>query len=150
METFIIGGREFTCQRMNAFAANTLLIKLQKVFLPIVASLMGDKSNEEKVNSAKSFLDMDVKEAAKIVAQQIDESVITNIVFPMFNEAKLYCVEEKRFVKDDVSMNQCFTAENLFDFYELVFHVGKYQFSPFFASLTGKFGNLTGAIKIPE
>jgi len=137
-QTFIIGNREFTCVRMNAFAANKLMMRLQKVALPVIGTLMG---------GGQAIGDMDVSKAARIISENIDESVMDNIVLPMFNEAKVYAVEEKKFVKGPTEINMVFTAENLFDLYELIFEVGKFQFSPFFSALMGRFGNQIGAVK---
>ena len=137
-QTFIIGNREFTCVRMNAFAANKLMMRLQKVALPVIGTLMG---------GGQAIGDMDVSKAARIISENIDESVMDNIVLPMFNEAKVYAVAEKKFVKGPTEINMVFTAENLFDLYELIFEVGKFQFSPFFSALMGRFGSQIGAEK---
>jgi len=137
-ETFIIGSREFTCFRMNAFAANKLLIRLQKVVMPIIGSLIG---------AGKSLGDVDIKEAAQVIASNLEESTIDNIVLPLFSESKVYCVESKKFIKNGTDIDQCFTTENLFDFYELIFEIGKYQFSPFFSTLVARFGALTSVEK---
>jgi len=140
--TLIVGGsREFTCARMNPFDANTLLLRIKKVALPIIGSFSS--------GSGKSLLDVDVKEAANVLAQHIDESTIPQIVLPMLDKAKVYCVEQKKFVKDEASINFCFTTENLMDFYELIFLVGRYQFGPFFGQVAARFGGLL-AEKNPE
>lgn len=135
-QTFIIGNREFTCVRMNAFAANNIALRIQKLVLPVIGTLVG---------SGKSLGDVDVSHAARIIAENLDESVMTNIVLPMFAEARVYAVEEKKFLKGATEINMVFTAENLFDLYELIFEVGRYQFSPFFLQLMARFGNLTAA-----
>jgi hypothetical protein len=135
-ETIIVGNREFTCVRMNAFAANKLLMRLQKVAVPVIGALMG---------AGKDLGDVDVKVAAQVIAENLDESVMDNIVLPMFAEARVYCVETKTFIKNGTNIDQCFTTENLFDLYELVFEIGRYQFGPFFVSVMGRFGSLTAA-----
>ena len=134
-ETFIIGSREFTCVRMNAFAANKLLMRLQKIVTPVAGSLIG---------SGKGLMDINVKDAAQVISEHLDESVMDTIVLPLLSEARAFCVEEKRFIKSATDIDQCFTTENLFDLYELIFEIGKYQFSPFFLSLSNRFGSLTG------
>lgn len=132
-ETFIVGNREFTCVRMNAFAANNLMLRVQKIALPVIGSMVG---------GGKGLGDINVTDAARIISENLDEGVMSNIVLPMFAESKLYAVEDKRFVKDAASINLTFTAENLFDLYELIFEVGRYQFSPFFSALMARFGDL--------
>lgn len=137
-ETFIVGNKEFTCVRMNAFVANKLLMRIQKIAVPVLGSLLG---------KGKAIGDIDVKEAARIVAENLDEKIIDEVVLPMFLECRLYATENKKFIKSEAEINQCFTTENLFDFYELIFLVGRYQFGPFFASLASRFGSLTN---VPE
>ena len=140
-ETFIVGTREFTCVRMNAFAANKLLMRLQKIAVPVMGSLMG---------GGKGLGDIDVKEAAQVIAANLDESIMENIVLPLFAESKVFSAENKKFVKSGTDIDQCFTTENLFDLYELIFEVARYQFGPFFASLVERFGALTDGKKTPE
>ena len=140
-ETFIVGSREFTCVRMNAFAANMLLMRLQKIAVPVMGSLMG---------GGKGLGDIDVKEAAQVIAANLDESIMENIVLPLFAESKVFSTENKKFVKSGTDIDQCFTTENLFDLYELIFEVARYQFGPFFASLVERFGALTDGKKTLE
>lgn len=137
-ETFIIGSREFTCVRMNAFAANRLLMRLQKIAVPVMGTLMG---------AGKGLGDIDVKEAAAAIAEHLDETLMDTIVLPMFAEAKVFSAEQKKFVKSGTDIDQCFTTENLFDLYQLIFEVARYQFGPFFASLVERFGSLTAGEK---
>jgi hypothetical protein len=135
-ETFIVGGREFTVHQMNAFAANTLLIRLQKIILPVIGSLSGQKG---------SFLDMDLSKAALLLAEHIDETTMKSIVLPLLDESKLFCNESRKFIKSEMDINSTFTVETLFDFYELVWLVGRYQFAPFIARMAERFGSATSA-----
>jgi hypothetical protein len=137
-ETFIISSREFTCVRMNAFAANRLLMRFQKIAVPLIGTLMG---------GGKSLGDVDVKEAAQIIAMNLDESIMDTIVLPLFSESRVYCVDSKKFIKSAIDIDQCFTTENLFDLYELIFEVAKFQFAPFFTVLIERFGALTSGVK---
>ena len=137
-ETFIIGSREFTCARMNAFAANKILMRIQKIAVPVMGSLMG---------AGKGLGDIDVKEAAQAIAEHLDETLMDTIILPMFAEAKVFSAENKKFVKSGTDIDQCFTTENLFDLYQLIFEVARYQFGPFFGSLAERFGSLTAAEK---
>ncbi len=134
-ETIIIGNREYTCHRMNAFAANKLLMRLQKIVLPIIGSALGD---------GKSVGDIDVTAAVSMVAEHLDEAAMDTIVLPMFADSKLYDVDGKRFIRTGGDIDVCFTAETLMDMYELIWEVGKIQFVPFFASLGERFGDLLG------
>ena len=133
-ESFIVGDREFTCMRMNAFAANKLLMRIQKIAVPVMGSLIG---------AGKGLGDIDVREAAAVIAANLDETLMDTVVLPMFAEAKVFSLEQKKFVKSSTDIDQCFTTENLFDLYELIFEVARYQFGPFFGSLVSRFGNLT-------
>jgi hypothetical protein len=126
---------------MNAFSANKLLMRIQKIAVPIFGSLM---------SSGGDFGSIDVKDAARVIAANVDESIMDNIVLPLFSEARVYCVESKKFIKSSTDIDQCFTTENLFDMYELIFEVARYQFSPFFSSMVGRFGVLTEAGKMKE
>jgi hypothetical protein len=135
-ETFIVGNREFTCLRMNAFDANRLLLRIQKIAVPLLGSMIG---------SGKGLGDVDVKQAAMMIAEHLDESLMDTLVLPMFAQSRTYCVGSKKFVSTANDINVVFTAENLFDMYELIFEVARFQFGPFFASLAVRFGSLTTA-----
>lgn len=132
-ETFIIGNREFTAMRMNAFSANKLLMRIQKVIMPVMGSLLG---------TGRSLGDVDVNQAARVIAENLDESIMENIVLPMFAESRVFCVESKKFIKTGTDIDLCFTTENLFDLYDLIYSVGRFQFEPFFGQLISRFGGL--------
>lgn len=134
-ETFIVGGREFTVHRMNPWDANTVLMRLQKIIVPVIGSLAGN---------GKNLMDVDLKDAAQVIAMHLDESIMDTIVFPLFSGSKLFCVENKKFIKSGMDINQCFTTENLFDMYELIWLVGRYQLGPFLHQMMSRFGSLTG------
>lgn len=138
-ETFIINNREFTSVRMNPFEANKILLRLQKIALPIIGALTAGKT--------KSLLDVDVKEAAAVIAQHLDESLMESIVLPMFKDGRVYCSESKVYVSDAAGINKAFTTENLFDMYELIVEVARFQFGPFIATLVSRFGGLIGESK---
>lgn len=138
-ETFVVGEKEYTCIRMNPFAANKLLIRIQKIVMPLMGAVAG-------AAGAKGLLDLDVKVVAATLSEHLDETVMDTIVLPMFNEAKLYSTADKKFIKDAISIDQVFTTENLFDIYELVWLVGRFQFAPFFAQLMARFGAVAGVV----
>lgn len=133
-ETIIIGSREYTCHRMNAFAANKILMRLQKIVLPIIGGALG--------SGVQSVGDIDVVEAVGMISEHLDESSMDSIVLPMFAESRVYDVEAKRFIKTGADVDASFSVDTLMDFYELIWEVGKVQFSPFFAQLAGRFGDL--------
>lgn len=133
-ETFIIGSREFTCVRMNAFTANRLFMRIQKVLAPVLGSIIG---------SGRAMGDIDIKDAAMVISEHLDESVMDNIVLPLFSESRVYCQESKKFLKSATEIDMSFTVETLFDLYELIFEVGRYQFGPFFAAAAERFGLAT-------
>ena len=137
-ETFIVGTREFTSVRMNAFAANTLLMRIQKIAIPVIGSITG---------AGRNLGDVDVKEAAAVISEHLDESIMEKIVLPMFAESRVYCVESKKFIKSASDIDQSFTTETLFDLYQLIFEVARYQFVPFFVSMMDRFGSLTADVK---
>lgn len=136
-ETIIIGQTEYTAIKMNAFDANRILLRLNKVVLPVIGGLT--KGKKEGVN----LLDADLSEVAGIIAENLNEEVLDNIVFPMFEHSKVYHVEKKMFIKNGASVNITFTTDNLFDFYELIWEVLKMNYSSFFARTAGRFSSLT-------
>lgn len=137
-ETFIIGSNEYTVMPMNAFMANKLLMRLQKIAIPVMGSFLGTGTN---------LGDIDVKQAAQVIAEHLDEHIMDNIVLPLFSESRLYRVENKKFIKTGIDIDQCFTIETLFELYELIFEVARFQFGPFFASMVKRFGALTEGAK---
>ena len=142
-QTFIIREQEFTCHRMNAFAANKLLLRIQKVAVPVIAAIASE-------DAGKNLMDMDVKEAAGLLSQHLDESLMDDIVLPMFAESKVFSASHKKFITKPIDIDQCFTTEYLFDMYELIFEVMKYQFGPFFVSLMERLGRAPASDVIPE
>jgi hypothetical protein len=141
-ETIIIGQSEYTAMRMNAFEANKILLRLNKIVLPVVGGLT------KKGGGAGNLMDADLSEVAGIIAENLTEEVMDTIVLPMFVQSRVYFVEKKVFIKDGMSINMVFTADNLFDLYELIWEVLKLNFSAFFTKTAGRFGSLTaGAAK---
>ena len=130
-ETFIVGGREYTAFRMNAFAANKLVLRLQKIILPIFGAALG----------GQKLGDMDVKQAAAMIAEHVDETVMDSIVLPLFAESRVFDTEREKAIKTAADIDVCFTSENLFDLYELIFEIGRWQFGPFFVQLMTRIGD---------
>lgn len=133
-ESFIIGNQEFHASKIPAFKANNLLLRIQKIILPV----MGELAN------GKSIADMDVNAAFKVISENLDESVMTDIVMPMFALSIVSCkpVEGKQFKLDsEENFNKAFpTADELADMYTLIFDVLKFNFGAFFTTLAERFG----------
>lgn len=136
-ETIIIGQSEYTAMKMNAFELNKILLRLNKIVLPVVGGLT------KKGVGAGNLMDADLSEVAGILAENLTEEVMDTIVLPMFVQSRVYSIEKKVFIKDGMSINMAFTADNLFDLYELIWEVLKLNFSTFFSKTAGRFGSLT-------
>lgn len=141
-ETIIIGQSEYTAMKMNPFEANRILLRLNKIILPVIGGL-----TKGKQGASVNILDADLSEVTSIIAENLTEEIMDNIVFPMFTQSRVYMVEKKIFIKDGMSINQSFTVDNLFDLYELIWEVLKLNFSAFFAKTAGRFGNLTAGVQ---
>lgn len=137
-ETIIVGNEEFTAMKMNAFEANKILLRLNKVVLPVLGGLT-------KAQGTGNLMDADLTEAAGIIAENLTEDVMDNIVLPMFEGSRVYMVDKKVFIKNAQGINQAFTSDNLFDLYVLIWEVLKLNFSAFFQKAAANFGNLTAA-----
>ena len=117
VETFIIGNREFTAKKMNAFDAGRFLLKLKDIAAPaLVEFTQSAQTQEINVFELMSGLDDDMHE---------------NVIFPILTASGAYSVEDKRKISSSMDMNLCFTVDTLFDFYLLVWEVLKLNFAPF-------------------
>ena len=134
-ERIIIGAEEYTAMKMNAFEANAILLRLNKVILPVIGGLTKGRQN---VN----ILDADLSEVAGIIAENLTEEVMTTIVLPMFKGSKVYSVEKKLFIDKEAAINVAFTVDNLFDLYTLIWEVLKLNFEVFFRKAAASFGSL--------
>lgn len=134
--SIIIGAEEYTAHKMNAFEANAILLRLNKVILPVIGGLTKDR--QEGV----SLLDADLSEVAGIIAENLTEEVMTTIVLPMFKGSKVYSVEKKLFIDKEAAINVVFTVDNLFDLYTLIWEVLKLNFEVFFRKAAASFGSL--------
>ena len=144
-ETIIIGQSEYTAMKMNAVEANRILLRLNKIILPVIGGL-----TKGKQGGSVNLLDADLSEATGIIAENLTEEVMDTIVFPMFTQSRVYFVEKKVLIKDGMSINQTFTADNLFDLYELIWEVLKLNFSAFFVKTAGRFGSLTAGAQMAK
>ena len=137
-ERIIIGSEEFTALKMNAFEANAILLRLNKIILPVIGGLTKGK---QSVN----LLDADLSEVAGVIAENLNEEVMNNIILPMFKGSKVYSIEKKLFIDKEAAINVVFTVDNLFDLYTLIWEVLKLNFEVFFRKAAANFGSLTAA-----
>lgn len=136
--SIIIGADEYTALKMNAVEANTILLRLNKIILPVIGGLT-------KGQKAGNILDADLSEVAGVIAENLNEEVMNNIVMPMFKSSRVYSVEKKLFIDKEAAINIVFTVDNLFDLYTLIWEVLKLNFEVFFQKATANFGSLTAA-----
>lgn len=136
--SIIIGTDEYTALKMNAVEANNILLRLNKIILPVIGGLTKGKQGA-------NIMDADLSEVAGIIAENLNEEVMTNIVLPMFKGSRVYSVEKKLFIDKDAAINIVFTVDNLFDLYTLIWEVLKLNFEVFFRKAAANFGSLTAA-----
>lgn len=142
-ETFIINNKEYAASKIAAFAANGIILKLQKLILPVLAEATG----------GKDVMEMDVGAMARLVSDRLDDSVISDIILPMFKLSQVACTtdEFKTKIDSEMAINKVFVdADGLADFYELIYEVLKFNFSGFFVQIAGRFGLQNGAVKATE
>lgn len=144
-ETFYIKDREFAASKIDAFSANSLILKLQKLVLPVIGELAGD--GKQKID----VMSMDVSAAFQIISEKLDDSVMTDIVLPMFKLSQVACVTDNIKIDSAQAINKVFTdADGLAEFYELIFEVLKFNFGNFFARLAERFGSSAGTQPVTE
>ena len=135
-ETFIIGGKEYSALKIPAFEANQIIMKLQRLILPVLGGMTG----------GQSIADLDTKDAFAIISEKLDDTVMTDIVLPMFKLSQVADVEGKFKIDTSTAINKAFgDADGLADMYELIFEVLRFNFGSFFTKLADRFGNLNAA-----
>jgi hypothetical protein len=139
-ESIIIGDKEYAASKIGAFEANGLILKLQKLILPVVGELAGD--GKAKVD----VMNMDVSAAFQVISEKLDDSVMTDIVLPMFKLSQVAIITgEKMKIDSPQSINKVFQdADGLADLYELIYEVLKFNFGSFFTKLMARFGSNGG------
>lgn len=138
-ETFIIGNREFAASKIAPFEANGIIMKLQKLILPVLGEMVGDKTKPANI------MDMDISSALNILSERLDEKTMTDIILPMFKLSQVACTTDSIKIDSPMSINKVFVdADGLADFYELVFEVLKFNFASFFAKVAERFGGSVG------
>lgn len=137
-EIFHIGGKEFAASKIPAFAANSIIMKLQKLILPVLGEIAGK-------GQATDVMNIDVKDAFKVISEKLDDSVMSEIVLPMFKLSVTSSITDNCKIDTEQAINKVFCdADGLADLYELIFEVLKYNFAGFFTSLAARFGSKIG------
>ena len=140
-ETFIIGDKEYAASKIAAFEANGIILKLQKLILPVLGGMAG----------GGNIMDMDVNEAFKTISEKLDESVMADIVMPMFKLAQVASVTDNIKIDSPQAINKVFNdADGLADLYTLIFDVLKFNFSGFFSKMGALIGGKSGTPKAME
>jgi len=139
--TIIIGQSEYTAMKMNAFEANRIILRLNKIILPVVGALT------KKGGGAVNILDADLSEVAGIIAENLTEEVMDTIVLPVFAQSRVYSKDKNIMIKDAMSINQAFTTDTLSDFYLLIWEVLKLNFTVFFQKMAANIGSLTAGLQ---
>jgi hypothetical protein len=130
----IIGQKEYAFFKIPAFQANGILLKLQKLVLPVIGEMTSGKG-----------LDMDMREIADVISGKLDESVMNEIVMPLFKLSNAASVTDNIKIDSTQNFDKVFIdGDGLADMYELVFLILQYNFGNFFNSLAARFGNNAG------
>jgi hypothetical protein len=139
--TIILGEKEFAFHKIPAFQANSLILKIQKIALPIMGGLFG---------KAGGGLEMDLKDAARVISENIDEKVMAEIVMPLLKLANVSNVTEGFKIDSEAAFSKSFTVDTLADFYVLLFEVLRFNFESFFMSLANRFGLESAALPVQK
>jgi hypothetical protein len=130
----IIGQKEYAFFKIPAFQANGILLKLQRLVLPVIGEMTSGKG-----------LDMDMREIADVISGKLDESVMNEIVMPLFKLSNAASVTDNIKIDSAQNFDKVFVdGDGLADMYELVFLILQYNFGNFFNSLAARFGNNAG------
>ena len=135
-ESIYIKDKEYAASKIGAFAANGIILKLQKLILPVLGEVAG---------GGKSVMEMDVSSAFRLISEKLDDSVMTDIVMPMFKLSQVASVTDQVKIDSSAAINKVFQdADGLADFYELIYEVLKFNFGNFFGRLAERFGSSVG------
>lgn len=120
IHNFTIGGREFSAAKMNAFAAAKHLVKLKTLL---------DKGLSQGTNAN-----------AIVLLSGIDEKTLETVIMPIMRDAMASSVTDGVKLDSEANVNKVFSADTLFDFFEVIWEVLKLNFSPFFIRILSLFG----------
>ena len=141
-EPIYIKDKEYAASKIPAFAANGIILKLQKLVLPVIGEVAG---------GGKDVMNMDVSAAFQIISEKLDDSVMTDIVLPMFKLAQVASITDNCKIDSAMAIDKVFQdADGLADFYTLIYEVLKFNFGAFFSSLAARFGGKSGDLPAME
>lgn len=122
-----VADKKYTCLKLNAFDAFRHLMAIKSL---IPAGALSAGLSSEGVIDALSGINQDT---------------LNQVVFPLLKDCKLRYAQdgcEAVMICDAMSMNRCFTADTLMDFFLVVFEVLKLNFTPFFQQLLNRVGTV--------
>lgn len=141
-ETFIISDKEYAASKVSAFAANGIILKLQRLVLPVLGVMAGNGKAQVSV------MDMDISDALEVISSKLDENVMIDIVMPLFKLSQVACVTDNIKLDNSGAIDKVFIdADGLADLYMLIFEVLKFNFAGFFTKMAASFGNNDGSQK---
>ena len=120
LHNFTVGGKEFSAAKMNAFSAARHLVKLKTLLDKGLAQ--GTEAN------------------AIALLSGIDEKTLDNVIMPVMRDALATSVTDGVKLDNENNVNKVFTADTLFDFFQVVWEVLKLNFAPFFTQILSLFG----------
>lgn len=120
LHKFTVGDKEFSAIKMNAFSAARHLVKLKTLL---------DKG-----------LAQGVEANAIVLLSGIDETTLETVVMPIMRDALATSVTDGVKLDSEHNVNKVFSADTLFDFFEVAWEVLKLNFSPFFIKVFSLFG----------
>lgn len=136
IEIVNIGGREYSFTKMNFFPAQKLGLRLAKHLAPAIGGLDGKD---------KKGLDLDMKSVVSAIQSIADEKILDDLILPIFQESNVSVVGAGK-LNSQNSINQNFTIDQMFDFWELAYVVMEANFKGFFTQALERFGlQATGA-----
>lgn len=139
-ESFFIGQKEYAASKIGAFEANRIILKLQKLVLPVIGELAGDGKQKTDI------MNMDISNVFELISSKLDDTVMSDIVLPMFKLSQVACVTDNIKIDSPTAIDKVFgDADGLADFYTLIFDVLKYNFAGFFAQVAALFGGKDGS-----
>ncbi|KTJ34657.1 hypothetical protein ASU85_10710 [Klebsiella aerogenes] len=120
MHTFNVGEKEFSAAKMNAFSAAKHLVKLKTLLDKGLAQ--GTEAN------------------AIALLSGVDEKTLETVIMPIMRDAMAACVTDGVKLDSEQNINRVFTADTLFDLFQVIWEVLKLNFAPFFTQILSLFG----------
>ncbi|QKJ86685.1 hypothetical protein PMPD1_1735 [Paramixta manurensis] len=117
---FVIGEKEFSAIKVNAFSAARHLVKLKTLLDKGLAQ--GTEAN------------------AIALLSGVDEKTLETVIMPILRDALVTCTTDNVKLDNEQNVNRVFTADTLFDFFDVIWEVLKLNFAPFFTRVLNLFG----------